>query len=90
MTINASDLAVAFSTYKDWVNIKTIRDSLVIEVVGDVSLVFHDKTPEKKVLYSATLTENDLNEVAKVVRRQLLVDLNNLEIQLDALGVIRN
>lgn len=90
MTINASDLELALATYKDWVKIKTIRDALTVDTTGDVKVTFHDKSPEKETIYSATLTENDLDDVAKVVRRQLLIDLNNLEIQLNSLGVVRD
>ena len=90
MTINASQLALALSTYKDWVDITTIRDKLTVENVSTVEVIFRDNTPQKSIIYSSSLTENDMVDVAKVVRRQLLIDINNLAIQLDNLGVVRD
>lgn len=90
MTINASQLALALSTYKDWIDITTIRDKLTVENVSTVEVIFRDNTPQKSIIYSSSLTENDMVDVAKVVRRQLLIDINNLAIQLDNLGVVRD
>ena len=90
MTINASQLALALSTYKDWIDITTIRDKLTVENVSTVEVIFRDNTPQKSIIYSSSLTENDMVDVAKVVRRQLLIDINNLTIQLDNLGVVRD
>jgi hypothetical protein len=90
MTINASDLEVALSTYRDWVDITAIRNKLTVDQLSTVRVVFKDNTPEENVVYSANLSGNDLNDVAKVVRRQLLIDINNLAAQLDTLQVVRN
>lgn len=90
MTINASQLALALSTYKDWTDITTIRDKLTVENVSTVEVIFRDNTPQKAIIYSSSLTENDMVDVAKVVRRQLLIDINNLAVQLDNLGVVRD
>ena len=90
MTINASQLALALSTYKDWIDITTIRDKLTVENVSTVEVIFRDNTPQKSIIYSSSLTENDMVDVAKVVRRQLLIDINNLAVQLDNLGVVRD
>lgn len=85
--MRAEDLAEALALYSQLSEVKTVREGLAIENLSKVKVEFKDNSPEKNTIYSDSLAGEDLNDVAKVVRRQLLVDINNLTIQLEQLGV---
>ena len=84
----ASDLAAALALYNDYTSIKTVRDLLTVENVGSIDLKFlnHAETPSV-VATSSLLGDSDVNDVIKAVRRQMLVDLNVIKIDLGNLGV---
>lgn len=83
----ARDLAAATIVYADLNAATTAHAALNIDNLSTVNVEFRDNAAEKVVVYSATLAGEDMNAVAKVVRRQLLVDMNNLTAQLTALDV---
>lgn len=85
--MQASDLAQALSVYETLVRTKDIRDAVFIDQLSSVQLKFKSNTQPNNVVYAVELSGEDLNDVTKVVRRQLLVEINQLTIQLQQLGV---
>lgn len=85
--MQASDLAQALSVYETLVRTQDIRNAVFIDQLSSVQLKFKSNTPPNNIVYAVELSGEDLNEVTKVVRRQLLVEINQLTIQLQQLGV---
>lgn len=85
--MQASDLAQALSVYETLVRTKDIRDAVFIDKLSSVQLKFKSNEQPNNVVYAVELSGEDLNDVTKVVRRQLLVEINQLTTQLQQLGV---
>lgn len=85
--MQASDLAQALSVYETLVRTQDIRNAVFIDKLSSVQLKFKSNTQPNNVVYAVELSGEDLNDVTKVVRRQLLVEINQLTVQLQQLGV---
>lgn len=85
--MQASDLAQALALYQQLTSTIETRNAVHIDNLSSCRIKFRDSTPEASEVYTIDLAGEDLNDVTKVVRRQLLVDINQLTVQLEQLGV---